>query len=343
MPSTRLLLGLLLAACATVVCAEDKTVPLRARLQTAAAESSLDTPGLAPWHLKLEVQLFDDKGSPVDRGTVETWWLNPTNVQTTYNFPTYKATELTSQSGIRRTKGAGLPPDAVSVLFHQFIHPMPKQADIDQATPDLRKQNFGKLQLDCIMLDQPLVANPFPPIGLFPTFCFDPGKESLRLSFDFGSELVIRNSIGTFLGRNVATSVTVNENRVDAATAHVATLESRANLSAPSIDEANLEAPPAKLPLVGSAVMAGMLLSRPNPVYPQSAKHRHVSGTVILRAIIGRDGHIRSIRLVKVPDADLAIAAVDAVRRWVYKPYLLNGEPTEVDTTITVNFTLGPA
>jgi protein TonB len=59
-----------------------------------------------------------------------------------------------------------------------------------------------------------------------------------------------------------------------------------------------------------------------------------------LRALIGRDGHIYDLRPVTAPDTALAGAALLAVRQWTYKPYLLNGLPTEVDTTITVNFNL---
>jgi outer membrane biosynthesis protein TonB len=59
-----------------------------------------------------------------------------------------------------------------------------------------------------------------------------------------------------------------------------------------------------------------------------------------LRAIIGRDGHVHGLRPVSSPGPDLTISAIAAVRQWTYKPYLLNGEPTEVDTTITVNYNL---
>jgi protein TonB len=75
------------------------------------------------------------------------------------------------------------------------------------------------------------------------------------------------------------------------------------------------------------------------PVYPPIAKAAHVGGTVVLHAIIAKDGTIQSLSAVSGPDM-LKGAALDAVRQWKYKPYLLNGDPTEVDTTITVNFNL---
>jgi periplasmic protein TonB len=91
---------------------------------------------------------------------------------------------------------------------------------------------------------------------------------------------------------------------------------------------------------VSSGTMAGSLISRPDPVYPAIAKAAHVQGAVILHAIITKDGTIDKLTVVS-GNPMLLNAATDAVKRWKYKPYLLNGDPTEVDTTITVNFTFG--
>ena len=90
-----------------------------------------------------------------------------------------------------------------------------------------------------------------------------------------------------------------------------------------------------------SAVMAGNILTRVDPVYPPEAKEAKIQGAVVLRAIIGKDGKIENLRVVSGPK-ELQKSALDAVRQWIYKPYLLNGEPTEVDTDITVNYALQP-
>ena len=85
---------------------------------------------------------------------------------------------------------------------------------------------------------------------------------------------------------------------------------------------------------------ARSLLRQVQPVYPPIAKTAHVSGTVILHAIIAKDGSIQELQYVSGP-ALLMKAAMDAVHEWRYKPTQLNGEPVEVDTTIHVVFTLG--
>jgi protein TonB len=98
-------------------------------------------------------------------------------------------------------------------------------------------------------------------------------------------------------------------------------------------------APPKKI-AVSSGVMAGNLLTKTQPTYPAIAKAARIQGTVILAATISKSGTIENLRVVSGPPM-LAPAAMDAVRSWRYKPYVLNGEPTEVDTQVTVNFTLG--
>ncbi len=87
--------------------------------------------------------------------------------------------------------------------------------------------------------------------------------------------------------------------------------------------------------------MAGNILTKVTPVYPQAAKDAKIQGAVVLDAVIGKDGLIKSLKLVSGPE-ELTHSAWNAVSQWTYKPYLLNGEPTEVETTITVNYSLAP-
>jgi TonB family protein len=87
-------------------------------------------------------------------------------------------------------------------------------------------------------------------------------------------------------------------------------------------------------------VMQANLVKQVTPVYPAIAKTAHISGTVVLHALIGTDGKIADLQYVSGPPL-LMKAAMDAVREWEYKPVLLNGEAVRADTTITVVFTLG--
>jgi protein TonB len=91
---------------------------------------------------------------------------------------------------------------------------------------------------------------------------------------------------------------------------------------------------------IGGNVASANLIRQVQPVYPQIAKTAHVSGTVQLHAIISKDGSIEELTYVSGPPL-LMKAAMDAVHQWRYRPTMLNGEPVDVDTTISVVFTLG--
>lgn len=90
---------------------------------------------------------------------------------------------------------------------------------------------------------------------------------------------------------------------------------------------------------IGESVMAGMILRRVQPIYPEITRMGRLSGTVILHATVSRDGSVNQLQVVSGPML-LRESALDAVRQWQYKPYLLNGEPVDVDTTISVVFKL---
>jgi protein TonB len=90
---------------------------------------------------------------------------------------------------------------------------------------------------------------------------------------------------------------------------------------------------------VSSGVSSGLLIRKVSPTYPPLARQARIQGTVILQAQISKDGSIQNLQLISGHPM-LAPAAIEAVKQWKYKPYLLNGEPVEVETQVQVNFTL---
>ena len=90
---------------------------------------------------------------------------------------------------------------------------------------------------------------------------------------------------------------------------------------------------------VSTGVATGLLIKRVTPNYPQLAKQARIQGHVILQAEISKDGTIQNLQLISGHPM-LAPAAIEAVKQWRYKPYLLNGEPVAVETQVDVNFSL---
>jgi protein TonB len=87
-------------------------------------------------------------------------------------------------------------------------------------------------------------------------------------------------------------------------------------------------------------VMAASIVKQVAPKYPSKAKKDHVEGTVVMHAIIGKDGSIKDLKVMSGPDV-LVASSEKAVKQWKYKPTLLLGNPVEVDTTISVVYELG--
>jgi periplasmic protein TonB len=90
---------------------------------------------------------------------------------------------------------------------------------------------------------------------------------------------------------------------------------------------------------VSAGVQQGNLISQIKPMYPPIAKAARIQGAVVLQAEISKQGTIENLRVISGHPM-LVQSAMDAVKQWRYKPYLLNGDPVPVETTITVNFTL---
>jgi protein TonB len=91
---------------------------------------------------------------------------------------------------------------------------------------------------------------------------------------------------------------------------------------------------------ISAGVAGGLLIQKTAPAYPQIAREARVSGTVVIQATISKTGAIENLRAVSGPTM-LRQPALDAVKTWRYKPYMLDGEPVDVETTVSVNFTLG--
>lgn len=323
--------------CVTLIA---QTAPdLLARLNTSAQLSTLSDATLKPWHLKVEFDLLDPKGSVREHGALEEWWAAPDRFRTMLTSPSYSATE--TQNGDKRYRTIGQPgrSDLYQLLAAQATEPLHEIADQRGVTPVFEKKAFGKVDLDCIM-PAPAADRTHPWLGQYTTYCFDPGKTDLRVLIRYRDQFIIRNRVARFQDRDVALDLGVLDAGKLVLKSHVAELRTY------TPGEHEFEPTPeqhavASQPRMGSAVMAGMLVTKIAPTYPLQARQNRISGVVVLHALIGKDGHIKDLSPVRSPDKVLTDAAIDAVKQWTYKPYLLDGNPTEVETTITVNFNMG--
>jgi TonB family protein len=331
---------LLLAALipTAIAAAEDSPTP-RERLEQATAVTSLDELNKSPWHATLNVTSFDEKGQNPVEANVE-YWKSGDDWKRVITAGANVETVLRHDGKMYSALSGSSLPFLMEAAFQRFLHPGPSAQDLEGSNPELRKQNFGKLSLNCIMLNQPMKHIELVPLGLFPTYCLSSDENRLQLTFDFGSRTLVINRAGRFLDHEVIIEFSLGSGPTILATVKVVSLTTFSPASDMFQPTPELKEGATTLARISSGVIQGLKLTGAQPVYPVEAHTNSITGSVTLHVVIGRDGRIETLHVVSAPDVSLALSALAAVRTWVYKPYLLNGEPTNVDTTIIVNYTL---
>jgi TonB family protein len=301
----------------------------KALMLQAAKLNGLTGDDIKPWHLKATWTQLDPDGKTTDQGTYEESWVSPTKYKRTFTG----VTEYGSEKGEMRT-GAN---QVFSILLlnaqHDFVEPLPTEKTVQSKEFSDKEIDSGGMKLSCISV----APQAYP--GL--TYCLNTEQPILRISARAAESIqILHNRILRFQGHFIAGDLKIVRSGKIALTAHVESIEPLAQ-----VNEADFT-PPADAVLmphmvnISGGIAVGMLLRKVAPEYPQVAKDSRTQGTVVLQAIISKEGLIRDLHVVSGSKM-LQDAALDAVRQWEYRPYLLNGEPVEVMTTINVVFTLG--
>jgi TonB family protein len=302
---------------------------------------------LKPWHLKASYQLYGDKGAPSEQGTFEFWWAAPDVNRTLWTRGGSMHSDWSLGGDKYASRSTGEPLKYFeNKLRSALLDPLPAEKSMDPAKSRIvRKEvSMGSAKLPCIMVG-PIIGysgrGAEEAIGLFPTYCFDPHSPVLLVSYALGGVTESFSKIAKVQGKYLAREVTFFQGKQKILSATVDSVTglnpTDAALTAPEgvpvsgIRKAN----------VSGGVAAGMLLKKVTPIYPQDAKENRITGTVVLQAVIGTDGGVHDLRVISAPWPSLAASALWAVSHWEYRPYLLNGNPVEVETTVNVVFTLG--
>jgi TonB family protein len=305
--------------------------PLLLRLRRAELATTLTRDGVNPFYLKIDVQLYDAKGKPSEKGTIEEWWAGRSTEKTVFTTPSYTATQVRNGDVVLRSSGVSYPPSLLKLLLEQVIRPMPPWSQIKDSKATPHPITAGTVPLECVLLNLHDDPN-----GAPPDYCFDPGKDSLRITYQYGERMAVRNDVGTFQQKEVPIDVVVRVGKLIAATGHISALVSRPvpdnEVAADGLTE--------KIYLVPPLMMTSNLLHHQDPVYPDEAKRERITGTVVLEATIGTDGHISDLTVVSSPSFLLTNSAKLAVSGWTFKPFEVDGVPHRVETTISSHYTM---
>jgi TonB family protein len=344
-----LLLVMIQAGLAQTTPSTEPGLPKEPRAVFAAAAPLYDfsDAALKPWHLKASYQLYDDSGNPSDKGTFEYWWTSPQVYRTTWTRGSSTHTDWHMPDGKHGNMSSGEPLKYFEYkLRSALLSPLPSDRDMDPAKSRLERQtvSLGGSKVPCVMVG-PIIGHfgqgMEAPLGLFPTYCFDSQAPVLLVSYSLGGVTTAFNKIVKVQGKYLAREVIFFQGKQQILSATVDSLTGLSPTDAALTPPAEVVVTD-QLPVnLAGGIAQGMLLNRQPPRYPQDAKDARASGTVVLEATIGTDGSIHDLRVVSAPWPSLAASALWAVSHWQYKPYLLNGNPVEVETTINAVFSLG--
>lgn len=307
-------------------------------LQSAAEHSSLDSSGLRPWHLALEVTLFDKDGKNPIPATVERWEAD-SKIKMIESASGTQIITIRSNGNLFRTSAHAPEFVRLELLVEQILHPIPEEFLQPGVNLTEEKPTIAKVPLDCI---NPLL--PAPPtsvisIGRQLSFCLKRDTDSLLVSYAPGDVVNFRQQIGSFQSKEIPIDLKLLSGKILRSEAKITKLETfnpQPNDFTPTNDMSPFAGPVEASP----TDLINSVLSKTPPSYPVAAKARGASGSVKFDALIGLDGHVTSLQPKGTFDPSLAAAAQNAVHQWVYRPFLLCGVPVPVSTTITVNFNL---
>ncbi len=305
--------------------------------------NGLVSSGLQPWHLKASYKLLDAQGKSTDEGTIEEFWASHHRRRITYTGKNFIRTVYWTDAGILESGSATLPSYLIEQTRADLVEPIPPTDFLQTQVFSLKDESFGTVHLTCAtakVAPPPKADNFGKTLG--PSYCVNTDKPVLRVSITGeGLRQVVRNGVVLFQGRYIPRELKLVQQNTPLAALHVDSLEA---LSMPLDDavftpsaDAKLITPPISI-LSGAA--NGMLISQAYPHYPVIAKQSHTSGTVVIAALIGKDGKPSKLQPESGPTM-LREAAMNAAQGWAYWPFFDDGEPVEVMTKINLIFNLG--
>lgn len=312
-------------------------------LTLAARVNGLDGPDLQPWHIKVSYQMFDADGDPQNSGTYEEFWVSPNKYKRTYTSDNFTQTDVATHAGLFRSGNQEWPGAGEIKVRVLLLQPL-IETDLQHGNLENSERSFGQATLNCVTVKPPPTNIKVRVMGYsdpYPQFCFEPKNPILRFdSQGAGHNETVYNNVVSFQGRYLARDIKLTDIGKVRLSIHIETIE-----TVPALADLNA-APDAVGPITGriklpsvTLLALGLVRQRTPPVYPASARQAHIQGTVVVQAVIGTDGKVSELHAVSGP-AQLQESAIDCVRKWEFRRFMVSGKAAEVETKFEVLFVL---
>ena len=305
------------------------------------AASGLGDPSLKPFYLSAHYKTYDAYGKPKGEGSLAYVWAGAHKWRVTY------MEGAAAWSQWRTEKGTYLPKDQcqplqypADLIIEQFLNPLGSEESDKTAPAHFTKQLFGRTMLSCFTTDASSGQEYTKNWTGLKRACTVPDRPLLLLRQ--GDYNVFFEQPVAFQHRIAAKRILMKDGAdavvdVDLDLLETANSAQIKSLEPPADAALNPDLPAAASP----AYTAGYIINRTKPFYPETMKQRGIQGTVRLAGTIGVDGKMKDLQVLHSPALDLTDSAEEAVKRWIYSPYMKDGKPVEVQTRVNVTFTLG--
>jgi hypothetical protein len=298
-------------------------VDLTTWLSKEAALNGLQSTDLQPWHIVVTYDQFDEDGDNVHSGVYEEYWAGEKKYKRIYKSDNLNQTDYATGKGLYRLGDQQWPDRAQLQVRSEIVDPFSYAATLVGFHGTDVEHTFSGYQLQCVLLEKDSeISNPT-------QYCFEPDGSVLRYSKGFGWFQTVYNQIVTFQRRSLAQEVEVTDGGKPYLKLRVQTIE-----LIPRADDANFVPPPTATGPLGNRVSGvhPVPVKMIPPQWPASLRSQHF--TVTTEVVIGKDGHVVSAHGISGP-AEGYKGCEDSVRKWVFRPYLILGEPVEVEAKIS--------
>ncbi|MGA9977338.1 MAG: energy transducer TonB [Candidatus Sulfotelmatobacter sp.] len=314
----RLTAVLFMVACA---CASDRASRGEQMIEQAKAVN--DIRGLPSFEMKATVRL-DNHGRPID-GTYSLLWNGADQWREEINLPGYSEIQVARKEVVSVKRTTDFTPWQINLLHSLLAYGQNLSLKENERVQGIRDRRIDGREASCVEI-----------AGVQPTprrVCVDPSSGALVRGLPFVDEnpTALGAKLFPFSLKYVKREKTLAEVAVTQLTAAMQFPASAFEPPAGAVSMPNCNP---------GNVRSGQLIDRVNPSYPAADRAAHVQGTVELYAVIGTDGALHGLDVVSGVDQSIDHSALEAVRQWRYRPYMCNGLPVEVETTVQVSYSL---
>jgi len=290
-------------------------------LSKQVALNGLESPDLKPWHVVVSYDQFDEDGDNIHSGVYEEYWAGPKKFKRIYKSDDFNQTDFATDKGLYRVGDQKWPTRTQLQVRAEVLAPFWYAATrVGEFHARSMERIFSGHEFHCVAIERsPGISDPT-------QYCFEPDSSELRYIRGWGWNQTVYNRIEPFQGRNIAREVDVTDGGKRYLELRVKAIEALAH-----VNDADFAAPTDAIGPISGKVSGVFLepINKPTaPQWPASLRGQHF--TVVVEMVIGKNGHVVSAHGVSGPPEAFK-GCEDAVKKSVFPPYLVLGEPVEVD------------